>query len=75
MNAKDKSTIVGLIGIAIAVVGFLLLEKWIPKGGLVFNVLRWNSEILGLAIPYRWLLIVAVGLILWAVFLRSKISK
>ena len=75
MTDEKRAIIYALIGVAIAVVGFLLINSGVSGSRSVIL----NAEICldrrGPCVPYRYLLIVATGFWLWAAYLKFVRAK
>ena len=73
ISDEKAATICVLIGVAIAVVGFLLINKGASGSGnpILNGEICWNRT----CIPYRYLLIVATGFWLWAAYLKYVRGK
>jgi hypothetical protein len=82
MTDDKKAVIFGLIGVGIALVGFLLVDCGVSGRSGLLEII-FEGEFCGteycsrraLCIPYRFLLIVAVGFWLWATYLKFVRSK
>jgi hypothetical protein len=56
------------LGIALAIVGFLFLDRYLPGPGLIWNII--NGTLVG--IKYRYVLAIAVLLFLFGSFLWTR---
>ncbi len=61
-----------IAGATLAAVGFLLLDSYAPQLGVVWNALNMDSKIGDVGIPYRFVLIVAVGLVAYGAYQKLK---
>lgn len=57
-------------GVGIAVIGFLLLDAYNPSVGLVWNIMYGNVR----DVPYRYVLVIAVCLVMYGAYLWNKKS-
>jgi hypothetical protein len=57
------------LGGGIAVMGFLMLDRYVPRFGIVWNIM--NGMVFG-GVPYRYVLIGAIGCIFYGVYLWNK---
>ena len=69
MDAKNPN-LYFIAGVTLAAIGFLLLDGYAPQLGIVWNAMNMDSKIGPVGIPYRFILIVAVGLITYGAYLR-----
>jgi len=73
MDKDDPKFWIGLGG-AIAVIGFLMLDRYVPKVGIVWNVM--NGMVFDRnGVPYRYILTGAVCCVLYGAYLWNKKQK
>ncbi|MGV1013865.1 MAG: hypothetical protein ACOYB4_02735 [Methyloceanibacter sp.] len=66
LTDPGNATAIALVGIAIAGGSFLLVNDWPSGGGLLASRICFDTGCLA----YRWLLLIAFALILWAAHLK-----
>ena len=59
-----------IFAIGLAVLGFFLVENWVPALGFMYNLMEADIEFFGAEIRYRSVLFVAVIVLLWAAYLK-----
>ena len=73
MDKENPKFWIGLGG-GIAIVGFLMLDRYVPNLGIVWNIM--NGKVFDRAgVPYRYVLMGAIGCVFYGLYLRNKKSK
>jgi hypothetical protein len=60
---------------AIAVLGFLCIDDYVPRFGIVWNAMRRDISLGDYAFPYRWLLAACVVAAAARLLVASKASE
>ena len=63
------------LGGGIAVTGFLMLDSYIPRAGIVGNIMNGMVFDRAAGVPYRYVLIGAIYCVFYGVYLWNKKQK
>lgn len=70
MSDPKHAETFAIIAASLALLGFFLIGAWDPSSNLLANLIDAKVDLGGLSLPFRWVLLVAAGLLAWAAYLK-----